>query len=1140
MNPQEQSQSLAITQIDNELIYDKEHILMNYLKMNSFSQNCFSNTNIKISPSILNASFPSETVQNFNQFSTKYFTLFLQYENAIDILCPMILDYHNSEFGLFLTTVLKNHVIEISQSLDNLNDKFNKYKNYLTNLYQSIIKVNNKQILLENICSSITVLIVVGINGNWKDGLELLIGAAKENNGGDCGNVLMASFIISNIYIIFEKLKEKLESKNIENIASYIKGYSNIIQEFTNFLITGAFNGPKDNFVNTPLFKAFIGIIQSFKYFDINIIKIHGFLDFLINCISYINVDHDFIVQICDIFEFTFSSKSNIGLIFESKAKYSIGHLVSFLDNVSSHKDFKEIKKSIELIMNVKNFYSNKAIKEIKSNPKDLQILFASCRIFSHLIENFHYIFFIPDIDTLVQDIYLYFISLPIYNISQILLDSLSPVVCLIHNGYKFNNYSKENNLQNTKLQNFNIFLYDIHNSVFQNMKLSSMEEYNNVDFNIHPFNSIRLDKYIIEILKESISDDEKINYINGATDFYENLYEIINELYGIKDFNDKICQYLMSCINNNDLISIDCILIVFNKIAIKIKNDLPEFIFNLIDFILNGNNNQNINLLNDTRFTLEFIRLIDTMRIDISKNRKYMDLIIENLLNQKYSEEKMNLIIINIIYKLITTSYQTCKNNNKANTNNEEDKNNLMNIFNILSQYLIDNITKISYNYLLKLIDSIFASCFYNVYLGYLSNDVIYNISGKLFKDANQLFNMAVNSNNNAKNELYMKYIHMVLSIIKNLGNENGELLIGLYNKIDTNPNNINISNNNNNITYFENIKNNITIIINDCSENSQNFDNIIINSVILLCNAMIKQLKEKTSTYYYIFSNIISTIRKLNPANISEIDLTIILYKNILNYCKNSPIYTEVSEICFDTLNILNSKFKYAKKDDDKVSLSIKICEFILLYFPNFSQNFIQICDKHHNYNSQFVYSFNELINTFENNDNEDYNYAFSNLIKTFCENKIIFIGFIKDFVIRLTTAFINHLQYFKTENYKSIPYYFMIFKHFWTEAKDEFQSSLKRIFNNNNEIIYAIGMYLDNINYINYKNLEIKIQNYNKSFIKELGELLYAVDSKKKDFISKYLKILDELKRNERKGYKFDGNCEKASAHITIIHK
>ena len=474
MNPQEQSQPLTITQIDNELIYDKNHIVMNYLIMNSFSQNCFSNTNIKISPSISNSSLSPEEIQNFNKSSTKYYTSFLQCENAIDVLYPMILEYHNSEFGLFLATILKKHIIEISQILDNSNEKFQKYKNYLTNLYQSIPQTNKNQKLLEFICSSIAVLIIIGINGNWKDGLELLIGAAKVNNGGDFGNILMASLIISNISI-FEELKTKLELKNNENIASYIKGYSNLIKEFTNFLITGAFNGPKENFVNTPLFKAFIGIVQSFKYFDINIIKIHGFLDFLINCISYINVDHNLIEQICDIFEYTFKSESNIGLIFNCKSKYSIENLISFLDNISFHTDFQEIKKCIELIMNVKNYYSNKDIKEIKSNPKDLQILFASCNIFSHLIDNFCYIFFIPDIDVIVQDIYFYFINLPIYNISQILLDSLSPVVWLIHNGYKLNNYSKENNLQNNKLQNFKIFLYNIHNCVFQNMKLSSM-----------------------------------------------------------------------------------------------------------------------------------------------------------------------------------------------------------------------------------------------------------------------------------------------------------------------------------------------------------------------------------------------------------------------------------------------------------------------------------------------------------------------------------------------------------------------------------------------------------------------------------------------------------------------------------------
>ena len=395
MNPQQQSQSLTITLIDNELTFDLNHILMNYLKMNSFSQNCFSGTDIRISPTILSPAFPPEEIQKFNQFSTKYFTLFLKYENAIDILSPMISTYPNSEFGLFLATVLNKHMIESVQSLDDSSEKFEKYKNYLLNIYHAITQLKNNHKLLESICSSITVLIIVGINGNWRNGLEQLIGAAQENNSGDFGNILMASLIISNINDIFEKINSKLPLKNKENISGYIKRYSNLIQEFSSFLITGAFNGPKENFVNTILFKAFIGIVQSFKYFSINIIKIHGFIDFLINCISYINVNQDLILQICDIFEYTFSDKNNIGLIIEYKSGgYTMQHLVGFLNNISNHKDFQEIKACIELIKNVKNYYSNKDIKEIKNNAKDVQILFASCNIFSSLCENFGYIFF--------------------------------------------------------------------------------------------------------------------------------------------------------------------------------------------------------------------------------------------------------------------------------------------------------------------------------------------------------------------------------------------------------------------------------------------------------------------------------------------------------------------------------------------------------------------------------------------------------------------------------------------------------------------------------------------------------------------------------------------------------------------------
>ena len=1140
MNPE--SQSLIITQIDNELVYDINHVLMNYLKMQSFSKNCFSETNIQISQSILNTSLTPELLQEYNKFSTKYFTSFSTQENLIDILSPLISSYPNSEFGLFLTIILSKHIIDISQSLDHTPEKFEKYKNYLLNIYHSIIQINKNQKLLESICSSITVLIVIGINGNWTNGLEQLIVAAKENNAQNFGNVLMASLIISNINDTLEKLKEKLPKNNIETIENYIKTNTNTIKEFSNFLVGAAFNGPKENFVNTPLFKDFIGIVQSFKYFDINIVKIHGFIDFLINCISYMNINHDLILKICDIFEHAFKDKNNIGLIYECKSGYTLKYFVDFLNNISNHNDFSEIKKCIELIMNVKNFYSNKDINEIKDNEKDIQILFASCNIFSNLIENFGYLIFLPDIDAIIQDIYSYFLSLPIYNISRILLNSLSQIKYYIHYGYKFNNYISDNNVLNSKMQNFNNFLYTIHNNVFQNMKLSSMEEYNNLNFNSFSFNNtLRLDKSITEVLKQSISNDEKISYIIDATEFYEDLYEIINDLYGVKDFCDKLCQYLMSAVNNNELIIIDCIFMVFNKLAFKLNNDLPEIIFNMIDFLFNVNNNQKSNLLNNVRFALQYIQLMFIMRIHISKNIKYINIIIQNLLNQKYNEDKMNLLIINFIYKLITTSYQTFKHHNENMCLSEDDKNSLMNIFNVLSQYLINVISEMNHNYLLKLIDCIFASCFYNIYLNIFSNNVIFNITEKLFKDANQLISLSSNQNKNVnKRELYMKYIHIIFSIIKNIGNENSALLFELYSKIDPNPNNINASENNNNFTYFTNIENNITLIINDCSDGCPNYDINIVNSVVLLCNTAIKLLKEKTVNYFDNFSNIISMIQKLNPSNIKVFDLTIMLYTNIFTYCKNSQLFIKVNETCFDILNIMNSEYNYAKKDEEKLFLSSKICEFILLYLQNCSHIITQICDKQNKNNSIFSFGFNELINTFENNDNDEYNNKFTTLIRSMLENSLILNNFMKDYTYRVTTVIISHLQYFKSHLNKCVSNYFIILKYFWTYDNEKFLQSLKLVFNNDNQIIFAVGKYLDKINYKNYNNLEEKIKQYNNSFITELGELLYAMDTKKIEFVTKYVKIVDEMNKNERMGLKFDNNYEKNVTHISLIRK
>ena len=1134
MNSQNQNQMITVSSIDSELVFDIEHLLINYLKLNSFNTDCFAETKIQISEEIKNIS--PQTYQSHISFASKYFTLLIDQENAIDIISPIISNFPNSELSLFLSVILGKHMINFAQNLDNSSEIFEKYKNYLLNIYHCILRRNKNQKILESICSSLTILITIGINGNWKNGLEQLIEAAKSNNENNLGNILMISLIISNINDTFEKLKEKLSVKQAETIRAYIKGYSNIIKEFVTFLIKAAFNGPKENFVNTQLFKAFIGIIQSLKYFDINIIKIHGFSDFLINCVSFMDINQELVNQICDIFDYTFSDRNNYGLFFESKSQFKMEYFIAFLNNIENHMDFVEIKKCIELIMNVKNYYANKNIKEIKASPKDIQILFASSNIFNSLCENFSYVFFLPEIDIVVQDIYYYFISLPIYSISQMLLNSMKQMMQYIHFGYNFDNFEGNNKIE--KKNNFKIFLYNIHNSVFGNMKLTSLDEYNNIEFKEkNGKNILRWDKYISEALKEGIMDDEKISYIINANEFYENLYEIINDLYGIKDFFDKMCQYLMSSMENNkyDLLTIDCIFTVFNKISILLMSTLPEGIFHIIDFILIGNNGNNTKLLNHKRFSLQFILFLYNMMTLICKNKKYVYLLTEKFLEQYDAQDKMNLVYINFIYKLIVTSYQTCKNNsNKTEKDiSLEDKNDLTNLFNILSQKLLGDISQMSDNYLLKLIDSLFSCCFFNVYLDIFSNDVIFNIAEKFFKDATQIYNLSkMELNNSNKKELYIKYIYILFSIVKNIGNEKSSLLSELLNKNDPNNNEVK------NLSYFSNMVNNINSIINDCSINGKNSDSNIINSVILLYNSILKHLKGKTNLYINNFENIINDIHKNNQENIKLFELTISLYKNIFTYCNESPQFIQFMNNCFDIINIMNSKYKYVKNDEDKVFLSNKLCEFISLYIPRFSNIICQICDKDNKNNSIFSFGFNELIETFENNDNDEYNNTFSLLIRILCENDIILNNYIKDYIIRLTTAIISHLQHFKSECNKYVQNYFIILKKFSVCDKENFINSLKRCFNGDQQIIFVILKYLDFVQFQNYNKLDINVKNLNKSFIKEMGELLYAMDKKKVEFVSKYLKIVDEMGKKNLLGN--NGFSEVNQYHISVMKK
>ena len=351
-----------IEKVDNEFIFDTEHIIMNFLKMNKFNPDILKDTDIKISPNINIAKLDSEFISNSIIFASNYYFLELtKKEGVIDLLIPLISNYPNSNLSLFLTVILNQHIIEISPSLNSSSNLFKKYQKDLIDLYKNILPKQKNSKLLENICASLTVLIMIGFQGQWCNGIDQLISLAKENNGNNEFN-LNTALILSNTENIYDKLEQKIDIKSSNYILSSFSDYSEIITSYINFLINNSFSGEKQNFVNGELFKAFIGLLLCDKYFKLNIIKIHGLLEFIIDSIFYVDINEDFIIKICDLFDNTFQLPNDNKLKYDYRNNYKINDFINFLNEIPKNEDFQEIFKCIKLIENMKNFYINKNI----------------------------------------------------------------------------------------------------------------------------------------------------------------------------------------------------------------------------------------------------------------------------------------------------------------------------------------------------------------------------------------------------------------------------------------------------------------------------------------------------------------------------------------------------------------------------------------------------------------------------------------------------------------------------------------------------------------------------------------------------------------------------------------------------------
>ena len=1097
-----------IEKVDNEFIFDIEHILMNFLKMNNFNSDCFKDTNIQVSQNINTSKLNSEFISNSNTFSTKYFLELLKKENLIDLLAPLILNYSNADLSLFLAVILNQHIIEISPSLNSSPILFKKYKDDLTKLYQNVFPRQKKSKLLENICASITILIIIGFQGQWCNGIDGIILDSKKNNE----NNLLAALILSNTEHIFKKLENQIDIKSSNFILSSFENYSEIISSYIQFLIKNKFSGEKQNFVNCDLFKAFIDILLCDKYFKLNIIKIHGLLEFLIDCIFYIDNDNDFIVKICTLFDNTFKLPNDNKLKYDYTNNFKINDFINFINQITKNEDFQEIIKCIKLIENMKNFYLNKNINEVINNEKDMQILFASCNIFNSICENYGYIYLIPELDDIIQDIFLYFIDIPIPKINKLLFSSLNDLFDLCQIDYKFQNY--DNNIREKKMIKMNNFLYAIQNTVLQYMKLSNNELNKfEIDNNSRLLSIVPLDIYITQTLKKNIDNDNKINLIEISDDFYNNIFDIVNNLFSGEDYCNKLLIFIKNSIQNKDFAMVDSLMNVFNMLTIRVMNYYPKIYYALIDSIFE---NKEI-LFTDRRFIFQFIKLLYKIFIEISKNKKYLNLVLENLINSTIIKglncETINQMVILLINKLVLASYQTFKVNLEEeginlNSITDNDKNALNNIFNILSKFLLDNLNTLDHYYLYKIIDAFYHSLFFNISINITNKDSIYTASEKLFSEANQILSKSNTKDIKDNNEKIIKYIFIVWSITKNVGKENIEAFYNLFNNKNDpfyNPPQ----------SYLAYVQNNILKII---KENINNED--IFNAIILLSNNIIVMLKQKAIELFDYFNQIISLIISNNPNYIRVYNLTYVLYTQIFTYNQGSEKYNIISQIGFDILksmnNIYNIYNNISRKEETTIYLANKQLEFLILYIQK-SPHFINNLNK-----EVFMQSINNIINIFNKTNETELTINFMKFFKLLTDlsiNNNVFENILKNnFIEQLLTAIICHIQYFKGNCIKCNEICIDFFKNCIQGGMEEnFRKTLNDIYNDKEiaEVIFQYVIFLkNNTNNVQKSTLAKK----SREFLSNASQLINATTRTRNEFIQKYIDEINNGNINE----------------------
>ena len=928
-----------------------------------------------------------------------------KYKNYLEISIELFNTAESIQDKIISSILIHQYIKENYNKFIDNEILFNNTKDFLiryinnTSLNINIFSNNEESLIIERICYSLSILVIIGCFTYWPNCIEELLKFGKQN----INYSYIMTIILGNINEEFDdiflskkqenQIKEKFV-KNKENFFSFI----NTILLYSN--------------ADKKLYNKTIILSKNLVIFGINVLLIPKMINIMLENINEANIDYiSKLISKC--IEYSNCKKLEDDLNGLDLSEY---------DNRMNKDELLSINLIIEYIYNFINNNSN-----INYNNKI--IFFELGKIISDIIENFIYLMFKKDnISQKLLNLFYFFVSSKSKIISQLFFESILVMKNFINACYKFNNYSKEEKIE------FSNFLLKICQNIIFNCTFKKIENQEilfkeeniciNHDKNEEDENyNIKEEKFLSG--EEEIDEIPTNEYRANAEDSFFNIFLIFatNFLsdginYYFKIITKPIIPLLsqeISLINTEQILSLESIIFSIKSIInafetlIADKTPLMQFILLLIksnivshDFIYS-----NVLLLLEeaSMFFNDEQNIYEEIIIFILSN-------INNKINLKNKE-----MLIQLSSAVLLSICSSCE-NNYFNNNIWEKMlfiyNNYYNIFNELALY---NITEsICSSLTTKEKEEINLINYYNKII----EMPLINIKkiGEIISNDENL---------NEKNELLLnkeikKNINVITRILKQASFiEDKSIINSIFNIIYTTSFSffyliIHVYISHNDIVtpflkmltkasfYFNNdIINKVFINLNQFlldifSKNNDNFQSIYVlkNIYVIKLNNMNKEKKViKNEEYNLILNNFLQLNRQLcsdiiNIKN-SENQLELIqCLATLFNYI--FPLLDEIKKddyiILFDTIIVFIEAIKTvcenniiknilisfsliikSKKDD---LIKFKLNEIIISCFSSiehYNNNviniFINFCYESINYNKTiFLNSFNQVL--------------------------------------------------------------------------------------------------------------------------------------------------------------------------------